>query len=327
MTEITKMDPATMEKVVVGGDLSQLTPQQRLSYYAARCEAAGLDPRARPFQYLQLQGKLVLYADKGCADQLCASRALTVQIVDRRAIGDCYEVHVRVTRHGGTSVDDVGVVSIGTLKGEALCNAIMKAVTKAKRRAILSACGLGMLDDSEIETIRDARRVDFDEAPPPALSLPPVPALHVDAAPAQAPGLPPVPALPPPSALPKGDEMAAISSWLVRIQGAQDKAELDQIRAEMNTALKRRTKAQTEAIKAALAQRTMELAEETTEAVIREGEAEHNALLAVRDALSAERLDEIRAQVAQSAVLTDEQKRVLFAAIQERRQALAVANG
>ena len=34
----------------------------------------------------------------------------------------------------------------------------MKAETKAKRRATLSICGLGMLDETEIETIPDARR-------------------------------------------------------------------------------------------------------------------------------------------------------------------------
>ena len=40
----------------------------------------------------------------------------------------------------------------------ALANAIMKTETKAKRRATLSICGLGFLDESEIETIpRTAR--------------------------------------------------------------------------------------------------------------------------------------------------------------------------
>ena len=33
----------------------------------------------------------------------------------------------------------------------------MKAITKAKRRTILSACGLGMLDETEADTIPGAR--------------------------------------------------------------------------------------------------------------------------------------------------------------------------
>jgi hypothetical protein len=46
-----------------------------------------------------------------------------------------------------------GAVSVQGLKGEALANALMKAETKAKRRATLSICGLGFLDETEIEDI------------------------------------------------------------------------------------------------------------------------------------------------------------------------------
>jgi hypothetical protein len=58
---------------------------------------------------------------------------------------------------------------IGSLRGENLCNALMKAVTKAKRRATLSFCGLGdVIDESELETVRDVRRVaEAEELPPP----------------------------------------------------------------------------------------------------------------------------------------------------------------
>jgi len=39
----------------------------------------------------------------------------------------------------------------------------MKAVTKAKRRLTLSLCGLGWLDETEIETIPDAKPVVVQE--------------------------------------------------------------------------------------------------------------------------------------------------------------------
>ena len=45
------------------------------------------------------------------------------------------------------------------MNGEALANAYMKAETKAKRRVTLSICGLGMLDETEVETIPDAKQV------------------------------------------------------------------------------------------------------------------------------------------------------------------------
>ncbi|EOV0478051.1 hypothetical protein ACOIM4_001927, partial [Campylobacter coli] len=44
-----------------------------------------------------------------------------------------------------------GALNIKNLGGDNLANAIMKAITKAKRRVTLSICGLGMLDESELD--------------------------------------------------------------------------------------------------------------------------------------------------------------------------------
>jgi hypothetical protein len=155
----TQMDG--MELALVNGDLSKLSPEQRLLYYRHRCEAAGLDPRTQPFEYITLSGKLTLYARKAASDQLIANRKLSVSIRSRgydEATG-LYEVECRVRTVEGQEVDDIGVVAVAGLKGEMLANAIMKATTKAKRRTVLSACGLGMLDETEVETIPDARVV------------------------------------------------------------------------------------------------------------------------------------------------------------------------
>lgn len=38
-----------------------------------------------------------------------------------------------------------------------LGNVIMKSVTKSKRRVTLSLCGLGMLDETDVETIPEAK--------------------------------------------------------------------------------------------------------------------------------------------------------------------------
>ena len=55
-----------------------------------------------------------------------------------------------------------------SLPPEAKANAMMKAETKAKRRVTLSICGLGMLDESEFDTIRNTRPI---ETPDETLSL------------------------------------------------------------------------------------------------------------------------------------------------------------
>ena len=49
------------------GDLSSLTPQQRSDYYLQVCQSCGLNPLTKPFDYLTLNGKLVLYPDAGHA--------------------------------------------------------------------------------------------------------------------------------------------------------------------------------------------------------------------------------------------------------------------
>jgi hypothetical protein len=75
------------------------------------------------------------------------------------ASGGCRAFTARVTGKDGRETDDVGVVTIKSASGDALANAMMKGATKAKRRAVLAHCGLGMLDETEIETIPRAQPV------------------------------------------------------------------------------------------------------------------------------------------------------------------------
>lgn len=157
---------ALLEKVVVGGDLKDLTPAQRLEYYGKVCESLGLNPLTKPFDYLTLNGRLTLYARKDATDQLRKIHNVSITIASRERLDDVYVVTARATIHAGTpaerSDESIGVVSIGTLKGDALANALMKAETKAKRRATLSLIGLGWLDETEVETVDDARKVAVD---------------------------------------------------------------------------------------------------------------------------------------------------------------------
>lgn len=139
--------------LVLNSDLSKLTEPQRVEYYKVVCERAGLDPMAKPFDLITLQGKLVLYANKTTTAQLTAINNLTVTIVSKEVVNGLYVVTARATKPNGASSEDIGAVTIGGLTGDAAGNAMMKAITKAKRRAVLGVCGLGMLDETETETI------------------------------------------------------------------------------------------------------------------------------------------------------------------------------
>ena len=65
LPQANNADIATIvETVLIKGDLSKLTPQQRDAYYLKLCEVTGLNPLMQPFDYLTLNNKLVLYAKK-----------------------------------------------------------------------------------------------------------------------------------------------------------------------------------------------------------------------------------------------------------------------
>jgi hypothetical protein len=170
------IDPAIVERVLLHGDLSKLTPAQKVSYYGAVCDSVGLNPLTQPFQYLVLNGREVLYALRAATDQLRAIHEVSVQITARELVDDCYVVSARATLPNGRTDDDSGAVAVAGLKGESRANAMMKAATKAKRRVTLSICGLGMLDETEVTDLPGAIVTTAAEVP-----LPPLPRTVVDA--------------------------------------------------------------------------------------------------------------------------------------------------
>ena len=165
MKEGAILDPKVIESIVMNGDLSKLQPAQKVAYYNYRCSQAGLDPAAKPFDLLKLNGKEVLYANAQCTQQLCAIHKLSTQVTHREKMDDIYLVSVRVTGADGRLSENQGAVAIAHLKGDALANAVLKATTKAIRRAVLAHCGLGMLDETEAETIPNARMEPMVQVP------------------------------------------------------------------------------------------------------------------------------------------------------------------
>lgn len=156
---------ANIEQVLIGGDLSRLEIGQRLDLYKAVCASLGLNQLTKPFAYIQLNGKLTLYALKDCTDQLRTIHGISITITSRELIDGVYVVTARATRIDGRQDESTGCVPIDGLKGEARSNAMMKAETKAKRRVTLSICGLGILDESEVDSIRGAKRIDENYFP------------------------------------------------------------------------------------------------------------------------------------------------------------------
>jgi len=172
MNAIVTIDPKIIESIVTRGDLSGLREEQLVGYYNYRCQQVGLDPSAKPFDLLVLSGKKVLYANAGATQQLANLHGLSTQITNRERVEDVYLVSVRCTGKDGRSSENQGAVDIKGLSGEKLANALMKATTKAIRRTVLAHCGLGMLDETELETIPSSQMQKMDLQVP--KKLPPI---------------------------------------------------------------------------------------------------------------------------------------------------------
>lgn len=160
LVEARPISPETVEKVLIGGDLAKLSPVEKTNYFMRVCDSLGLNHLTQPFAYIKLNGKEVLYAKRDATDQLRRVHRVSVKIVSREQLGDVWVVTAQATTPDGRTDESVGAVPTQGLKGDALANALMKCETKAKRRVTLSICGLGMLDETEVDTIpREAEPV------------------------------------------------------------------------------------------------------------------------------------------------------------------------
>ena len=188
-----------IERVLIMGDLSKLTEEQRVDYYLTTCKSLGLNPLTKPFLYLILNGKMVLYATRDCTDQLRKINGVSVTELLESTQENVFIIKAKGMDKTGRTDAATGAVNIGGLKGDSLANAIMKAETKAKRRLTLSICGLGMLDETEVESIPGASIVEAnvtqtvtDPKPAPVKTAKPTPPPKATI-PVEAPTKPPVP--------------------------------------------------------------------------------------------------------------------------------------
>lgn len=157
----TAKDDSVVSALILNGDLSKLSAADKVKYYNGYCDRLGLDPFTKPFDILRLNGKEVLYCTRTGTQQLNKLHSVSHTITSRDLIdaAGIYQVTARASLPDGRCTESIGAVNIAGLKGEAYANSIMKAETKAKRRATLDLLGLGVLDESEVESIPNAQPV------------------------------------------------------------------------------------------------------------------------------------------------------------------------
>lgn len=175
-----------MWQVLAEGDIGGLEPAQRTRYVQELCRSLGLNPLTQPIRFYKPANsqKLQPYATKNCAEQLRSLFRVSFTTLEKEIVSGIYTVTVYAQDKRGRVDLDLGAVAIHNLQGEALANAIMKAITKAKRRVTLSICGLGsLMDETEVESV-GGQFVDVDPttgreraAPPAPRASPPPPGL------------------------------------------------------------------------------------------------------------------------------------------------------
>ena len=171
MQERVKLTPEIIQKIVTTGDLSGLSTEQKMGYLMYMCAKLDLDPAAQPFNLISFkQGfvtKEVLYCTKAGAEQITKNNNVSHSIISLESNDGLYIVKARASMPDGRYVEDMGIVDIskgfgGNLPDNTqLANLMLKAVTKAKRRATLSLLGLGMMDETEVQTLPEAKVVDI----------------------------------------------------------------------------------------------------------------------------------------------------------------------
>lgn len=144
-----------LEKVMLGTDLSSLSPVEKVAHIKNICESLGLNAVTTPIKLMKFNGKEIPYFAKEATEQLRVLRKISIKITESKIIDDLYIVIAEANTPDGRVDSSTGAISIQGLKGEAKANAIMKAETKAKRRVTLSICGLGFNDESEMDFARN----------------------------------------------------------------------------------------------------------------------------------------------------------------------------
>ena len=153
----------------------QWSAEEKQEHCLLVCESLGLNPLTRPLLYYTPRGGgEILYATRSATDQLAKIHGLSYTITSEKTIENCYVVWTRVFDKEGRSIESIGASPLikpwkmpngqvkqdaegnpiwSPMRGDEFCNAMMKAATKAYRRGVLAHTGLGLLDETEVETI------------------------------------------------------------------------------------------------------------------------------------------------------------------------------
>jgi hypothetical protein len=153
--------------IVMRGDLAGLSPEQIVQYHGHLCKSLGINPLTQPFGLIQFtdhgKQRKVLYAQKNCAEQLRDKFGVSITKAEITYDSDSglIRAFVEGRNQKGRTDAETGIIFARNVTGQDRANLEMKALTKGKRRLTLSLCGLGMMDETEVDDLKAVQHVDI----------------------------------------------------------------------------------------------------------------------------------------------------------------------
>jgi hypothetical protein len=149
-------------------DTKSLSQGEREAALAGLSRALGLNPLTNAVRFIALQGGEALYVTRQGTDQIAARLRINRETIVGPEIRDIAGVKMVFCQVRASSPDGRSDVATATIPLKDPANDLMKVETKAKRRAVLSLVGLGLLteEDAEAAQASDATRQNDDPTAP-----------------------------------------------------------------------------------------------------------------------------------------------------------------
>ncbi len=90
--ELIKKEGELIQRLVLDGDISRMSQEQKVLYYNQFCNSLGINPLTQPFQIIKFQGKERLYATKDCTEQLRKIHGVSITDISSTTVNDVFIV-------------------------------------------------------------------------------------------------------------------------------------------------------------------------------------------------------------------------------------------
>jgi len=150
MAKKKENDNGLMDRMVYNG-LDSLTKEEKVKLIEMICNEYDLNAALGHIQVIKKSNRNILYITKSGANHLMFKNQLSSEITNTAMASNILSFRVRVY-NDKRSVENVGVMHYWDgIKSDELSNRIMACHTKAVRRAVIAFCGLGVLDETELD--------------------------------------------------------------------------------------------------------------------------------------------------------------------------------